>query len=85
MSTYELLVFININPRARVAPGPVTFTFTLSPSCRKKILHEKRDLESFILLSIAKVNKRFLHSSTKRGRGAGGSKPLKKLPYDVSF
>ena len=38
----------------------------------KEILHEKRDLVSFILLSIAKVNKRFLRSSTKRGRGAGG-------------
>ena len=34
--TYVLLVFMNISPRARVAPGPVTFILTLSPSYERK-------------------------------------------------
>lgn len=43
-------VFINISPRARVAPGPVTLIFTLSPSYvtkTKKLTSKTTELFSY--------------------------------------
>ena len=78
LSTYELLVFININPRARVAPGPVTFTFTLSPSCRKKTYCMRKEISRALFYWVSPKWIKGFYTVQPKGEEGPGVKALEK-------